>query len=109
MTERHLAALQRLSALALAPLVVAHLILILIAVRDGLTAGEILARTQGSLGWALFYGVFVLAAALHAPIGIRNILREWGGLPPTLVTWASILFGLMLLGFGLRAVVAVVA
>ena len=27
-------------------------------------AGEILERTQGSVGWALFYGLFVLAAAM---------------------------------------------
>lgn len=108
-TERRLTGLQRLSALVLAPLVVAHLVLILIAVRDGLTAGEILGRTQGSVGWAMFYGVFVLAAAVHAPIGIRNILREWAGLPESLVNWVAVLFGLMLLGFGSRAVVAVVA
>ena len=68
--------LQRGSALVLAPLVAAHLIVIVVATRDGLSAAEILARTQGSVGWALFYGLFVLAAAVHAPIGLRNVIRE---------------------------------
>ncbi len=43
-------ALQRGSALILAPLVLAHLVLIVIVSRDGLSAAEILARTQGSAG-----------------------------------------------------------
>ncbi len=75
-------ALQRGSAVILAPLVVAHLVLILIASRDGLSAAEILARTQGSAGWAAFYGLFVVAAAIHGPIGLRNVSREttpWDG------------------------------
>ena len=108
MTERRLFLLQRLSALVLVPLVLAHLALILYAVRDGLTAEEILACTQGSLGWALFYGLFVLAAAVHAPIGLRNILREWTGASPGLAGAISLLFALLLAGLGLRAVAAVV-
>ena len=108
MSERHLFILQRLSAMLLAPLVLAHLALILYAVRDGLTASEILGRTQGSLGWALFYGAFVLAAAVHAPLGLRNILREWTGASPALSGILSLLFGLLLAALGLRAVVAVV-
>ncbi len=108
MSERRLFFLQRLSALVLVPLVLAHLALILYAVRDGLTAEEILARTQGSLGWTLFYGFFVLAAAVHAPLGLRNILREWTGASPALAGTISLLFALLLAGLGLRAVAAVV-
>ncbi|NIA69307.1 succinate dehydrogenase [Pelagibius litoralis] len=107
--ERRLFILQRLSAMVLAPLVLVHLGLILYAVRDGLTAAEILGRTQGSLGWALFYGAFVLAAAVHAPLGLRNILREWTGVGLRLINLLSLVFGLLLAGLGLRAVVAVVA
>ena len=109
MTETRLYLLQRASAMILAPLVITHLALIVYAVRGGLTAAEILSRTQGSLGWALFYGLFVLAVAVHAPIGLRNILREataWRGASLNL---AMGLFGLLLLGPGLRAVWAVVA
>ncbi len=109
MLERRLFLLQRLSAMVLAPLVLVHLGLILYAVRDGLTAGEILGRTQGSLGWALFYGLFVFAAAIHAPLGLRNILREWTAAGPRFTNLFSLAFGILLAVLGLRAVVAVVA
>jgi fumarate reductase subunit C len=108
MSERQLFILQRLSALLLGPLVIVHLLLILYAVRDGLTAAEILGRTQGSALWAAFYGTFVLAAAIHAPIGLRNILREWTGLPRRAVDWGMAAFALLLGVLGLRAVYAVV-
>ena len=105
---RRLYVLQRLSALVLAPLVIAHLVLILVAARDGISAAEILGRTQGSLGWALFYGLFVLAAAVHAPIGLRNVIAEatpWRGRG---LDAAMVLVFLLLLALGARAVVAVV-
>ena len=108
MSERTLFALQRLTALLLGPLVLAHLGLILYAVRDGLTAGEILGRTQGSMGWAVFYGAFVLAAAIHAPIGVRNVLIEWTSLPRRGADLAAFAFALLLMALGLRAVAAVV-
>ena len=103
-----LAALQRASALVLAPLVVAHLALIVIASRDGLSATEILSRTQGSVGWAAFYLIFVVAAAVHAPIGLRSVIREttpWQGRSLDL---AMVLVALLLLALGLRAAHAVV-
>ena len=107
--ERRLFLAQRLSAMVLAPLVVVHLGLVLVAVRGGLTAGEILGRTQGSVGWGLFYGAFVVAVAVHAPVGLRNILREMTPLPRRAVDGLALGFGFMLLGLGLRAVWAVVA
>lgn len=106
--ERRFFLLQRLSALVLAPLVLVHLMLILYAVRDGLTADEILGRTQGSVAWALFYGLFVVATAVHAPLGLRNILREWTGLGDKAAAGLAAAFALVLLLLGLRAVVAVV-
>lgn len=107
--ERRLFLLQRLTALLLGPLVLVHLGLVLVAIRGGLTAAEILGRTQGSVGWALFYGTFVVAAAVHAPIGIRNVLREWTPLPRPAVEALSAAFAVVLLVLGLRAVLAVVA
>jgi fumarate reductase subunit C len=98
---------QRLSALVLALAVTVHLGTILYAVRGGLTAAEILARTHGNIGFALFYGLFVVAVAIHAPIGLRNILREWTrwrGLSPDI---ALGLFAALLLALGFRAVFAV--
>ena len=106
--ERQLFVLQRLTALALAPLVLVHLGLVLVAVRGGLTAAEILSRTQGSVGWALFYGLFVVVVAIHAPIGVRNVLREWTGLARGTVDLLAFGFAALLLGVGLRAVWAVV-
>ncbi|MEE8454591.1 MAG: succinate dehydrogenase [Limibaculum sp.] len=106
--ERRLFVLQRLTALALAPLVLVHLGLVLVAIRGGLSAAEILARTQGSVGWALFYGLFVVTVAVHAPIGVRNVLREWTGLPRGAVDLLALGFGVLLLVIGLRAVWAVV-
>lgn len=101
--------LQRLSALIMAPLVIAHIAVMIYAVQGGLSAAEILDRTQGSLFWGAFYGVFVLAAALHAAIGLRVIAKEWlrlEGVILDLLTWLS---GLGLLALGGRAVFSVVA
>jgi fumarate reductase subunit C len=107
-SESRLYLLQRLSAMVLAPLVIAHLALIVYAVRDGLSAAEILSRTQGSLFWALFYGLFVVAVAVHAPIGLRTILREWTPWRGRGLDWAMASFGALLFVLGLRAVAAVV-
>jgi len=109
MSESALFLLQRLSALVLAPLVLVHLALILYAVRGGLTAAEILGRTQGSLGWALFYGLFVVMAALHGSLGLRNVIAEWSPCSPKTAASLSAAIGVMLLILGLRAVFAVVA
>ena len=66
---------QRATAALLALCVVVHLATMIVAVRGGLTATEILGRTRGSVGWATFYGLFVLAVAIHAPIGLRTVAR----------------------------------
>ena len=107
MLELRLYLLQRLTAAVLAPLALVHLGLILYAVQGGLTAAEILGRTRGSLAWGLFYGLFVLAAAVHAPIGLRAVLREWAGWRGRSLDVAAVAFGLLLLVLGLRAVLAV--
>jgi succinate dehydrogenase cytochrome b556 subunit len=70
---------QRLTAAIMAPLVLAHIVVIFYATRKGLSAADILARTRGSFAWASFYGAFVVAAAIHATIGVRNVLTEWSG------------------------------
>lgn len=99
--------LQRLTALILVPLIAVHLFVIVTATRGGLTASEILSRTEGSVGWALFYGLFVVCAALHAPIGVRAVLREWTPLPPRLIDVVMAVFLVGLVWLGLRAVAAV--
>jgi fumarate reductase subunit C len=67
---------QRISAMVLGICVAVHLVMIFYAIRGGLTAQEILGRTQGNVLFAFFYEVFVLACFIHAPIGISNILQE---------------------------------
>ena len=107
-SDRKLFVAQRFSAMLLGPLVVVHLALILVAVKGGLTGAEILSRTQGSLAWGIFYFLFVIAAGIHAPIGMRNILVEWTSWPHKLIDVICVfLFALFLL-LGLRAVIAVV-
>lgn len=98
---------QRISAMVLALCVIVHLITIIYAVRNGLSAAEILGRTRGSIVWGGFYGLFVAAVAIHAPIGVRTVLAEMG--------WRSrgvdvlmFVLALTLAMWGLRAVWAVV-
>ena len=99
---------QRISAMVLAVCVLVHLVVIVYAVRGGLSADEILGRTRGNWGFAAFYAVFVVASAVHVPVGIANIAREWGGLGEGAAAWLGRAFALLLLVMGLRAVVAVV-
>ncbi len=105
--EQRLFALQRLSAMVMAPFVLVHLAVILYAIRGGLTAAEVLGRTQGNLWWIAFYSLFVVSVGIHVPIGMRNILIEWGRLERRTATGICVLFALVLLAMGLRAVMAV--
>jgi fumarate reductase subunit C len=98
---------QRLTAAVLALCVFVHLATIIYAVRGGLTAAEILGRTRGSVGWALFYATFVIAAALHGAIGLRTVAIEWLGLRGTPAAIAAALIAFALAALGMRAVVAV--
>ena len=98
---------QRISAMVLALAVAVHLATILYAIRGGLTAGEILARTHHNVGFGLFYAIFVVAVATHAPIGLRNVIREWTPWRGRTLDAALSIFALALLALGLRAVIAV--
>jgi fumarate reductase subunit C len=108
-TQVLLWAAQRISALVLAVCVVVHLVTTIYAIRNGLSAAEILSRTRGSAGWAVFYAVFVGAVAVHAPVGLRNVLSEtlnWRGHG---LDAAMALLAVALAYGGWRAVYAVVA
>lgn len=98
---------QRLTALLMAPLVLGHIAVMIYAVQGGLSASEILGRTQGSILWFLFYGTFVVAVSIHAAIGLRVILHEWLGLGSTALTIVSWVIGIGLFLLGGRAVLAV--
>jgi fumarate reductase subunit C len=99
---------QRLTAALMAPMVLVHLGVIFYATQKGLTAADILARTRGSVAWGLFYGLFVAAAAVHASIGLRNVLIEWTPLRVRSSEIAVVLFGIVVALLGFRAVAAVV-
>ena len=95
---------QRISAAVLALCVLVHLVTMIYAVKNGLSAAEVLGRTRGNPGWAAFYALFVAAVAVHAPIGLRTILSEilgWRGAALDLLVLAV---GIALALWGWRAV-----
>lgn len=92
----------------MAPLVLGHLAVMIYAVRGGLDAAEILSRTQGSWLWASFYGLFVIAAAVHAAIGLRVVVHEYLHLKGIALSLFTGTVALLFLFMGGRAVVAVV-
>jgi succinate dehydrogenase subunit C len=97
---------QRASAAVLAFAVTIHLATIIYAVRGGLTAAEVLGRTRHN-GWFLaFYVAFVLAVAIHAPIGLRNVAREWTAWRGRSLDVVLAAFAMLLLLLGLTAVLA---
>ena len=98
---------QRVSAALLGVCVLVHLATIVYAVRGGLSAEEIFARTRGNHAWLAFYAVFVLAAAVHAPIGLRAVAIEWLGWRGRSRDVALTVFSAFLIWIGLRAAVTV--
>ena len=107
--EARLWVAQRATAAILAVCVLVHLVTIIYAVRGGLSAAEILERTRGSVAWAVFYVIFVLAVAVHGAIGLRTVAAEWLGFRGEAAEFAMTVVGLILTLMGLRAVVAVFA
>jgi fumarate reductase subunit C len=100
---------QRISAMVLALCVMLHLAGMVWAARGGLSAAEILSRTQGNSLFAAFYAVFVLACAVHVPIGLMAIAREWWRWPPAAALWFARGVTAALVVLGLRAVWGVYA
>jgi fumarate reductase subunit C len=98
---------QRLSALLMAPFVIGHLAVMIYAIQGGLSTAEILGRTQGSVLWFLFYGIFLVAVSIHGAIGLRAIAHEWGGVKGAPLEGFMWLAGLGLFALGARAVWAV--
>ncbi|HET7262350.1 MAG TPA: succinate dehydrogenase [Casimicrobiaceae bacterium] len=96
--------LQRASAAVLAVCVAVHLATIFYAVHAGLTAQTILGRMHASIAWPAFYVLFVVAAAVHAPIGLRAVASEWLGFGGRRADLVAAAIGIALLALGLRAV-----
>jgi len=96
--------LQRGSAAVLALCVIVHLATIIYAVRHALSAEAIVARMHATAFWPSFYTLFVVAVAIHAPLGLRTIADEWLALRGRATDTVLALFALVLLGGGLYAV-----
>ena len=96
---------QRASASVLGLCVIVHLILIIIAVQGGLSASEIISRVSGNIAWLMFYSVFVIAVAVHAPIGVRTILNEMTGLKTSQTHLVMAVLCLVILSMGFRTVI----
>ena len=100
---------QRASAALLALCVLVHLFTIIYAVRHGLSGEAILGRTRGNAAGLTFYVVYVLAIAVHAPIGLRTLCQEWLGWRSASLNWFIAAIAVALFVFGLRAAWAVFA
>lgn len=107
MRETWLYALQRITALVMLPMVVAHLITILYASHVGITAEAILSRSQSSPWLAVFYASFVVAVAIHAPLGLRLILIEWAGVSRPTAGWIAGGLCVVFIALGMRGVWAI--
>ena len=99
---------QRVSAMVLALCVLVHLVTIVYAVRSGLSGEALLARTRGNIAFAVFYAVFVLACAVHVPIGLARIAEEWLGVGDRAASTAANVLALLLVAMGMTAVYAMV-
>jgi fumarate reductase subunit C len=100
--------LQRLSAMVLTLCVAIHLATMIWVVHGGLRAADVIARLTGNLAWSLFYAIFVIAAAVHVPVGLRRIADEWLNWRGAWASRASVLIGIALTLAGLRAVYALI-
>lgn len=100
--------LQRISAMVLTLCVAVHLLTMVWVVHGGLRAGDVIGRLHGNAAWGVFYSVFVLAAAVHVPPGLRRIGEEWLGWRGAWVARLSMLIGVVLALAGLRAVFALI-
>jgi len=99
----------RASTAVLAVCVLVHLVTIIYAVQGGLSAAEILGRTRGNAAWFAFYSIFVLGVAIHAPIGLRSVFIEWLGWRGKSRDGVLLVFSVILLAMGMRAVLALFA
>lgn len=101
--ETYLWLAQRVSAMLLAVCVVVHIATMIVAVQGGLSAEEIIGRIGGNKIWLAFYLVFVLSVAVHAPIGLKTILREMTSMPQKRIDLLMMLFALLVAVLGVRA------
>ena len=101
MQDVRLILLQRITAMLDGPAgASATSVIMVYAIQGGLTAAEILSRTRAVSFWGLFYGLFVLAVAIHAAIGLRVVVHETVGLSGSRLDWFTRLVALIVPGHG---------
>ena len=103
--ETYLWLAQRVSAMVLAICVTVHIATMIVAVQGGLSASEIVERIGGNKIWLAFYLIFVLSVVIHAPIGLKTILREMTPLPANRITLLVGLFAGLIAVLGFRAAI----
>lgn len=96
---------QRATAAVLGICVLVHLGMIIYAVQDGLSAAEIISRVSGNFLWFVFYAIFIIAVAIHAPIGVRTILNEMTNLSAKATHLIMAVLCLVILVMGFRAII----
>ena len=96
--------LQRLSAIILSACTIIHIITIINSVKIGLTSADIINRIGANYGWFIFYLIFVLSASIHAPIGIRSILKESTNASNVTITLITIIFAILLVSLGIWSI-----
>ena len=69
--------------------------------------GQILERTRENIWFLAFYLVFIAAIAIHAPIGLRNVMREWTHWHGWTLDVVLAIVAIALLLLGVRAALAV--
>ncbi len=87
----------------LMPLLVSHLFVTLALGRSDLTAAQLLAQTQGSSGWLVYYGLLIVLVAVHGPIGVWKVLGRIDIGPVYLKAGIALLLGVSILALGFRA------
>jgi len=95
---------QRTSAIVLAVCIVIHLTTMIIAMQGGLSTAEIAGRVSGNPMWLVFYGTFLAAVSVHAPIGMRTVLLETTSLSTKRVGLLTMLLGLFVFVLGVRTI-----
>lgn len=94
----------RITGMALGVFVVIHLITVVSVIEGGLSASEIMQRTSGNLLMGIYYGLFVIAAAVHASIGLRTVAQEvlhWSG---SRLDYVMLAFFVLLCAIGMAAI-----
>lgn len=93
---------QRAGAVVLLVGVAVHFTTNIMAVRNGLSAEEILGRTAGNMVFLIFYSLFSLAIAGHGAVGLRTLLREATPLPGAAIDGITLAVGILLAVVGCR-------